>query len=217
MACNKPGVPGRRKGIVSLIVTLGLMATTTAAISAVTKDLKIPTGEITAEQLAEQVYFANHFYSFKNFSIESDGDTMTVMVSRTDDGDTTYTGLERHLNNDYDDNSIKARDLAIFHSGKNRGMGMLITDFVDDDKSQSYMVWLPQLRKVRRFAQPKHEENWGGSVFTFGDVNLRKPEPVFADRGLVQSDSMIDRIAIQLESVRNRTLVSLNCNPLFIC
>ena len=53
---------------------------------------------------------------------------------------------------------------------------MLITDFKDDERSQSYMVWVPALRKTRRFAEPKHDDDWGGSVFTFGDVTLRKPE-----------------------------------------
>jgi hypothetical protein len=52
---------------------------------------------------------------------------------------------------------------------------MLIVDYVDDDKSQSYSIWLPALRKIRRFAQPAHDDAWGGSDFTFGDVTLRKP------------------------------------------
>ena len=73
------------------------------------------------------------------------------------------------------DGNTKAQDLAIFRSGKLKGTGMLITDYVDDAKSQSYMIWLPALRKIRRFAQPAHDDAWGGSDFTFGDVALRKP------------------------------------------
>ena len=30
-------------------------------------------------------------------------------------------------------------------------------------------------RKIRRFAQPAHDDSWGGTDFTFGDVSLRKP------------------------------------------
>ena len=71
--------------------------------------------------------------------------------------------------------AIKAQDLAIFRSGKLKGTGMLITDYQDDAKSQSYMIWLPALRKIRRFAEPAHDDAWGGSDFTFGDVTLRKP------------------------------------------
>jgi hypothetical protein len=34
---------------------------------------------------------------------------------------------------------------------------------------------LPALRKIRRFAEPAHDDAWGGTDFTFGDVVLRKP------------------------------------------
>ncbi|MEW7978505.1 MAG: outer membrane lipoprotein-sorting protein [Candidatus Sedimenticola endophacoides] len=71
---------------------------------------------------------------------------------------------------------MRAKDLAIFRSGKLRGTGMLITDYDDDAKSQSYMIWLPALRKIRRFAQPAHDDAWGVTDFTFGDVVLRKPQ-----------------------------------------
>ncbi|HIF51487.1 MAG TPA: outer membrane lipoprotein-sorting protein, partial [Thiotrichaceae bacterium] len=54
--------------------------------------------------------------------------------------------------------------------------GMLITDFVDQNKSQSYEIFIPSIRKVRRFAEPARDDAWGGSDFTFGDVTLRKPK-----------------------------------------
>lgn len=157
-----------------LLVTMLIIGPLQAGVS---KDLAVPDGELSADEIAQQVYFANHFYAFRNFSIEAKHDSMTVLVTRGSSGDLTYTGLERHLNNGYGpDDSIKARDLAIFHSGRERGMGLLVTDFSNDSKSQNYMVWLPQLNKVRRFAEPDQREPWGGSVFTFGDVTLRKPE-----------------------------------------
>ena len=53
---------------------------------------------------------------------------------------------------------------------------MLITDFVDQNKSQSYEIFIPSIRKVRRFAEPARDDAWGGSDFTFGDVTLRKPK-----------------------------------------
>jgi hypothetical protein len=85
--------------------------------------------------------------------------------------------LERYLNNDYPaGGEVKAMDLAIFRTGKLRGTGMLITDFTDDSKSQSYAIWLPALRKIRRFAEPAHDDAWGGTDFTFGDVTLLKPK-----------------------------------------
>ncbi len=132
---------------------------------------------LDADEIARQVYFANHFQAFDNFSIKRRGRTMSVLINRTGEGSEKAIALERHLNNDYgEDESIKTRDLAIFHSGKMRGTGMLVTEYTDEDKNQDYSVWMPRLRKIRRFAQPNHEDAWGGSVFTFGDVTLRKPE-----------------------------------------
>ena len=100
---------------------------------------------------------------------------ITVLLNKAEGKKPTTNTLERYLSNDYSDGPIKARDMAIFRSGKLKGTGMLITDYVDDAKSQSYMIWLPALRKIRRFAQPAHDDAWGGSDFTFGDVALRKP------------------------------------------
>jgi hypothetical protein len=152
-----------------------------AAPATVDKYLPLPPAGETpdADQIAQQVYFANHFYAFNNFSIERRGRTMTVLINRSSSGKETVTALERHLNNNYDvspDQAIRARDLAIFHSGKLRGTGMLVTEYSDETKKKDYMVWLPALRKIRRFSQPQHDDAWGGSVFTFGDVTLRKPE-----------------------------------------
>jgi hypothetical protein len=133
--------------------------------------------ELDADNIAEQVYYANHFYAFTNFSIKRRGRMLSVLVNKSENGSPRTIAVERHLNNNYDeDNSIRSRDLAIFHSGKLRGTGMLITEYKDATKSKDYMVWLPRLRKIRRFAQPRQEDAWGGSVFTFGDVTLRKPE-----------------------------------------
>jgi len=146
------------------------------AFAGVPKDLPMPSGTPTAEQIADQVYFVNHFYPVKNYGIEKKGKTVTVLVSKSGDGDLMTNTLTRFLNNDYPaGDEINAKDLAIFHSGKLRGTGMLIIDYSDDNKSQSYSIWLPALRKIRRFAQPSHDDAWGGSDFTFGDVTLRKP------------------------------------------
>jgi hypothetical protein len=153
-----------------------LIAVTTIASAGVPKDLPYPSGgNLTADQIIEQTYFVNHFYAFKNYAIVKKGRKITVLLNKVKGKKPTAVTLERYLNNDYDDGVIKARDMAMFRSGKLKGTGMLVTDYVDDNKSQSYMIWLPALRKIRRFAQPAHDDAWGGSDFTFGDVVLRKP------------------------------------------
>ncbi|MCU7798062.1 MAG: outer membrane lipoprotein-sorting protein [Candidatus Thiodiazotropha sp. (ex Myrtea spinifera)] len=147
--------------------------------AAVSRELAYPAEGVIqdAEEIARQVYFANHFYAFRNFSIKRRGRTMSVLINRAREGSELATAVERHLNNNYNtDETLQSRDLAIFHSGKMRGTGMLVTEYMDDQKNKDYMVWLPSLRKIRRFSQPKQDDAWGGSVFTFGDVTLRKPE-----------------------------------------
>ncbi len=159
-------------------ITVAILASLASSVSLadVTQDLAIPTGTPSANEIMDQVYFVNHFYGFKNYGIGTKGKDITVLVNKSSGNKPTTITLERYLNNDYaDDPAIKARDLAIFRSGKLRGTGMLITDFDDVNKSQSYAIWIPALRKIRRFAEPAHDDSWGGTDFTFGDVTLRKP------------------------------------------
>jgi hypothetical protein len=147
------------------------------AMAGVTPELPYPTGELTGTDIMNQVYFVNHFYALKNYAITKKGRSITVLIAKSKGKRPTTNTLERYLNNDYkDDSVVRAKDLAIFRSGKLRGTGLLITDFDDDAKSQSYMIWLPALRKIRRFAQPAQDDSWGGTDFTFGDVVLRKPQ-----------------------------------------
>ena len=158
--------------LVAAVFVIGSSVTT----ASVTRSLALPSGTPTANEIMDQVYFVNHFYSFDNYGIGKKGKKITVLVNKSSGDKPTTVTLERYLNNKYDDDdSVKAKDLAIFRSGKLRGTGMLITDFDDDSKSQSYAIWIPSLRKIRRFAEPAHDDAWGGTDFTFGDVTLRKP------------------------------------------
>ncbi len=150
-----------------------------AAVSSadVTRSLAIPSGTPSADEIMDQVFYVNHFYAFDNYGIGKKGKKITVLVNKSSGKKPTTITLERYLNNNYDDDdTVKAKDLAIFRSGKLRGTGMLITDFDEAGKSQSYAIWIPSLRKIRRFAEPAHDDAWGGTDFTFGDVTLRKPD-----------------------------------------
>jgi hypothetical protein len=162
---------------VCLLLALGALSGNSQA--GVDRSLAYPQAgvELDADEVAKQVYFANHFYAFSNFSIKRRGRTLSALVNKPEGGSPLTTAVERHLNNNYSANdAIRSRDLAIFHSGNMRGTGMLVTEYADDDRNKDYMVWLPRLRKIRRFAQPRQDDAWGGSVFTFGDVTLRKTD-----------------------------------------
>jgi len=163
------------KNVIMGVAAAAISFTSASALAGVSKDLPLPSGTPTADQVMEQVYFVNHFYSLDNYGIGKKGRNITVIVSRSEGKKPSTLTVERYLNNSYDDGVVATKDLAIFRSGKLKGTGMLITDYADDAKSQSYAIWLPALRKIRRFAEPAHDDAWGGTDFTFGDVMLRKP------------------------------------------
>ena len=150
--------------------------TVTNSFAVVTKDLAYKATGLTADEVANQTYFVNHFYSFDNYGIGKKGKDVTALILRAKDSNPLTLTLERYLNNKPTKAGVNAQDLAIFRSGKLKGTGMLITDFVDQNKSQSYEIFIPSIRKVRRFAEPARDDSWGGSDFTFGDVTLRKPK-----------------------------------------
>jgi len=162
-----------KTGFKTLLVSMSMIPA--LAMAGVTKELAYPSGDATADQIADQVYFVNHFYALNNYGIGKKGKDITILVSKSKGKKPTTNTLERFINNSYTDGVNKTKDLAIFRSGKLKGTGMLITDYTDDAKSQSYSIWLPALRKIRRFAEPAHDDAWGGTDFTFGDVLLRKP------------------------------------------
>ena len=160
----------------ALSVALATSLVSSVAMATVSKDLAYPSGSVSANDVANQNYFVNHFYSFSNYAITKKGKEITALILRPKGSSPLTLTLERYLNNEPKKSSVNAQDLAIFRSGKLRGTGMLITDFVDQNKSQSYEIFIPSIRNVRRFAEPARDDAWGGSDFTFGDVTLRKPK-----------------------------------------
>ena len=165
------------KPLAHLTIASAVGLASTASFADVTRSLPLPSGTPSADEIIDQVYYVNHFYGFDNYGIGKKGNKITVLVNKSAGEKPTTVTVERYLNNDYeDDDTIKARDLAIFRSGKLRGTGMLVTDYDEAGKSQSYSIWIPSLRKIRRFAEPAQDDAWGGTDFTFGDVVLRKPE-----------------------------------------
>ena len=46
-----------------------LLLSSSFSFAGVTQDLAIPTGTPTAAEIADQVYFVNHFYALKNYGI----------------------------------------------------------------------------------------------------------------------------------------------------
>jgi len=140
---------------------------------AVDKNLKWKDQLIDALAISEQVYFVDHFYAFDNLLMGYQSDPDMQLLSRTDDS-ITVMQTERSITHQPVKSSLKSQDLVIFKSGKLRGTGILLDDFVND-KPMQIRMWLPSLRKVRRFAEPGLDDIWGGSHLTYGDLYLRRP------------------------------------------
>gem|GEM_PF-3553647 len=138
-----------------------LLVPMSQAATLIDKELPYPKGKPSAKQIAEQVFFVNQFHVYDRYAIVKSGKTITVIINKPKGSRATTLTVERYKRNDWSDPKIRSKEVAIFRSGKHKGTGMLIVDYADDAKPQSYSIWLPALRKIRRFAQPPHDDAWG--------------------------------------------------------
>jgi len=153
------------KPVATLLLSTALLTTGTTTSAA----------DPTAEDIAIKVDYVNLSNAARNITYGT-RDRPAVILDLAADGSMLVNTMERWRSNDYPEGSIAARDLVIFGSGKLRGTGILVTDYVDVDKGRSYAVWLPSLRKVRRFSEPDPADTWGNSNFSYGDIYIRRPE-----------------------------------------
>jgi len=130
-------------------------------------------GRPNALEIARNVEHVNRFRSVRNISFGK-GKVRLVLVRQPAGESPRINTMERRRKNDYGPGEVDARDRVAFHSGKLRGTGILVTDYKDTQRGSSYVIWLPELRKLRRFAEPNKADAWGGSNFTYGDVYLRR-------------------------------------------
>jgi hypothetical protein len=141
-------------------------------------DVPYPSGTPSAADIIAQVWYVNHFRAVKKFAIRKQGKDITHLIYRNGEGKYRFRTLERFLKNDFPaDSAILAQDMAIFrYPSAVNGTAFLITDPADAQRSQELVVWLPALRKPRRFTQPSHDDAYAGTDFNFDDVALRRPE-----------------------------------------
>ena len=143
-----------------------------AILAEVTPDL--PYSEpVDGLSVMQQVYFVNRHFAFDNLQIGTKSSPVRMLIKQ---GKLLSTGntLIRSLNNIPSNAAMLFQDKVHFPTGKIRGTAILVIGY--RDRPASYSLWLPQLRKVRRISEPAHDDRWGGSPLTFGDVYFRKPE-----------------------------------------
>jgi len=128
---------------------------------------------LDALEIARNVEHVNRFQSVANISYGKKKSYLTL-VRRLPGEAPRINTLERQRQNDYGRGEVVARDRVVFHGGQLRGTAMLVSDYKDPQRGSSYVIWLPNLRKLRRFSEPNKSDAWGGSNFTYGDVYLRR-------------------------------------------
>ena len=97
--------------VLSIAIAVGLASS--VATAAVTKDLAYKSSGLSANDVAAQNYFVNHFYSFSNYAITKKGKDITALILRAKGSSPLTLTLERYLNNAPTAAGVNAQDLAI--------------------------------------------------------------------------------------------------------
>lgn len=182
---------------------------------AVDRDLPYPAADaaITGAQLAEQVYFVNHLYAFETVEIDAKKNRQLQIINYIPGKKPTRLLARRYVNHRIEQENVKTRDMVIFTSGKQKGMGVLVTDYLEAGKPMSVSIWLPVLRKVRRITEPEHDEIWAGSILTYGDIYLRRPEEeTHQILDEEQMDSCLETIVYQASDLPYKEIPQQDCD-----
>lgn len=179
------------------LALFGFLFVFTARAATVPKNLPYPGNEPNADEIAQQVFFVNRFYAFANASLEDHPRGVAEVININPGKKPTTLTIERHINNSYQDGEIRSRELAIFRSGKLKGVAILMTDYVDVSKNPTYAFWLPALRRIRRIEENDYDKSWGGTVFTLGEISMRKPDDETHQRlGITTFNSCLETIQL---------------------
>jgi len=135
------------------------------------------TKSITAKDIINQVYFVNHHYAVKDFALEKVGRDVTLIVRKVNGKRPVVNKVIAYIDNECKDTKLASKDLYVFTSGKLKGVSTLITEYKDKSISEEYRVWLPALRRIKKFAEPRHDDVLGEIDFALiSDVKMRKPD-----------------------------------------
>ncbi|MEN8168252.1 MAG: outer membrane lipoprotein-sorting protein, partial [Pseudomonadota bacterium] len=141
-----------------------------------------PEGPLNAEQIAEQVHLVVQGGLVRNALSKRNQDEVALIINRaplerrTSGRKPSVSSFETYVNNSPANQAIASIRMAILTSGKSRGTGILLTDYLDPDRSSNMLMWLPSLRKIRRIIEPDPRDFWFGTTLTYGELVLRKPE-----------------------------------------
>ncbi len=129
----------------------------------------------SADDIVNRSYQVIRGYHFKTIVTEKTGSSIATIFNRASDRPVTRNTLEAYIKNDYDDGKTRSKQLMILKSGNLKGTGILVTNYLDNERKPALSIWLPGLRKIRRFSAPDYADFWMGTNLTYGDVYFRRP------------------------------------------
>ena len=129
----------------------------------------------TADAIVHQAYQRLQGLRLRQAVSKKTDGTIAVLVNLQPGRAASINTFESYANNNFSDGITESKALVLFRSGKQRGVGVLMTRYRDPARSPLLQIWLPALRKVRRFSSPAHSDHWAGSVLTYGELFLRRP------------------------------------------
>ena len=156
-------------GILLSIYTLPILA-------GVSKNLPYTHKALKADDIIDQTYFVDRFYSVKNYGLTSLGNKITSIIAKKKNGKAFTATYEYYVNNDYKDgDDIESKILVVFRSGSFKGANVLITNFTQESKDTIFDLYLPSIRKIRRANVDKNTFLLG-TGFNLDEVITRRPE-----------------------------------------
>lgn len=140
-----------------------------------------PEGELSAEEIAQQVYAVAHGQLVNTAVSKRHKDDIAMVVNRVPLSKRTpgrkpiINTFETYGNSKPEDPAIESLQMALITSGRVKGTGILYISYTDKEQEGRLSFWLPALRKIRRMNEPAHEDKWVGTNLTYGELVLRRP------------------------------------------
>lgn len=196
------------------MVKLSISLLTLLAIAGHTNALRAEPA-LSASQIVLKSYEVLRARHFDNIASKKNGSSITRLFNRTPGRPVTTNSLEAYINNKLSSEQVRSKQLVIFKSGNLKGTGILMTEYHDESRQPSLSIWLPSLRKLRRFASPDYADYWMGTNLTYGDVYFRKPADEHHE--LVETNRFSDCLEImnitEEENKYSNQMPEASCKP----
>jgi len=154
-------------------------------------------------------YSWNHFKTFDNYAMQKYNNNMPVLIHKKGNK------ISRLYFEQYQINTEKEKHIFVYHSGRYKNIKILIEL---DEKDAEVNIWLPQLRKTRRFYTFKKSNSWNGSNFTYGDILLVHPNDeeheIIGVETISTNHAVLKKFKIKNQSKsENKNIIKIKSTP----